>query len=167
VVSIEAEHFTRKKDRAGAGWQVIHGLGRTGDSIALFPTTANSFQPGLAPLVEYEFYSFTVGTVKASAFLVPTHPIASGGGLRYAIGFDNEQPQSIVVGADLQVPSRTWSFNVLNSSTTGMSTHEIKTAGRHVLKIYAVDPGVVLDKIVLDFGGVKPSYLGQNETRVR
>jgi hypothetical protein len=27
-----------------------------------------------------------------------------------------------------------------------------------------MDPGVVLDKIVLDFGGLQPSYIGPPET---
>jgi len=167
VVSIEAEHFTHKVDRSGSSWQIISGLGRTGDSIARFPTTAPGLDPANAPVAEYEFYLFTPGTVKTFAYLVPTHPILSGRGLRYAIGFDGEAPQLVEVGADLQVPSRAWSLNVLNSSTMGTSNHEIKTAGKHVLKIYAVDSGVVLDKIVLDLGGLKPSYLGPSETRVR
>ena len=42
VVSIEAEHFKSKQDRNGAGWEIIPGLGRTGDSVAVFPTTAQS-----------------------------------------------------------------------------------------------------------------------------
>ena len=167
VVSIEAEHFTRKIDRPGSSWQIISGLGRTGDSIAVFPTTAPTLDPSGAPVVEYEFYLFTPGVVKTLAYLVPTHPISSGHGLRYAVGFDGEPPQLVDVGADLQIPSRAWSLNVLNSSTTGISTHEIKTAGQHVLRIYAVEPGVVLDKIVLDLGGLKPSYLGPSETVVR
>jgi hypothetical protein len=167
VVSIEAEHFTRRTVTAGSSWQVIPGLGRTGDSIAIFPTTANSFDPARAPFVEYEFYLFTTGTVKTSVDLVPTHPIFAGRGLRYAIGFDGQPPVLLAVGADLQVPSRSWSMNVLNSTTMGTSNHEITTAGQHVLRIYAVDPGVVLDKIVLDVGGLKPSYLGPGETVVR
>ena len=167
VVSIEAEHFTRKIDRAGSSWQVIPGLGRTGDSAAVFPTTGTSFNPVSAPVLEYDFYAFTTGKVNAVANLVPTHPILAGRGLRYAIGFDDQAPQVVTVGADLQIPSRPWSLNVINSSTVGASTHEIKTAGRHVLKIYAVDPGAVLDKIVLDLGGLHPSYLGPVETRVR
>jgi hypothetical protein len=167
VVSIEAEHFTRKIDRTGASWEIISGLGRTGDSIALFPTNAPTFEPANAPVAEYEFYLFTPGMVKTLAYLVPTHPVSSGVGLRYAIGFDGQPPQLVAVGADLQIPSRAWSLNVLNSATVGTSTHEIKTAGKHVLRMYAVDSGVVLDKIVLDLGGLKPSYLGPSETRLR
>src|SRR5439155_22203673 len=141
VVSIEAEHFTGKIDRAGSSWQVIPGLGRTGDSVAVFPTIGTGFDPFSAPVLEYEFYAFTTGKVNAVVNIVPTHPIVAGRGLRYAIGFDDQPPLVVNVGAGLQIPSRPWSLNVLNFSTVGASTHEIKTAGPHVLKIYAVDPG--------------------------
>jgi len=166
VVSIEAEHFTGKIDRPGSSWHVIPGLGRTGDSMTVFPTTGVSFSPVNAPVLEYEFYSFTAGKATVVVNIVPTHPIVAGRGLRYAIAFDDQPSQVVTVGADLQIPSRPWSLNVVNSTTVGTSTHEIKPAGRHVLKIYAVDPGVVLDKILLDLGGLRPSYLGPLETRV-
>jgi hypothetical protein len=43
---------------------------------------------------------------------------------------------------------------------------EIKTRGAHTLKLWSVDPGVLLDRIFLDLGGLKPTYLGPPETRV-
>jgi hypothetical protein len=44
------------------------------------------------------------------------------------------------------------------------SKHEIRRAGYHVLKFWALDPGVVLEKLVVDAGGVRPSYLGPPES---
>jgi hypothetical protein len=170
VVPIEAEHFTRRVDRRGAGWRVIPGLGRTGDSVAVFPTTGQSVEPSRvardAPVLEYGFYLFKPGRLSVNCYLVPTQPLQVGRGLRYAVGVDDEPPQAVTTGAGVEVSSRQWSFSVLNETITGSTTHEVGNAGPHVLKIYMVDAGVVLDKIVLDAGGLRPSYLGPPETRV-
>jgi hypothetical protein len=42
---------------------------------------------------------------------------------------------------------------------------EMPEVGEHVLRVYMVDAGVVLDKIVVDLGGLRRSYLGPPETR--
>ena len=171
VVSIEAEHFSKRDGRGGIGWQIIRGLGRSGDSVAIFPTTATSIDPARivadAPALEYSLQLFASGKYAVTCYLVPTHPIQAGRGLRFAIGIDDQPPQLVTVGADMAVPSRQWSLNVMNASTVAGANLEIKTAGLHLLKLYMIDAGVVVDKIVLGSGSLKPSYLGPPETRNR
>jgi hypothetical protein len=41
----------------------------------------------------------------------------------------------------------------------------IRQPGPHVLKFWRVTPGVVLERIVIDAGGTRPSYLGPPESR--
>ena len=169
VVAIEAEHFTRKVDRAGVGWNVIPGLGRVGDSVSIFPSVAPSIDtrnPEIAPVLEYDIQLSSSGEVKVLANLLPTQPLKSGLGLRFAIGFDNEAPKVVTVGAGIEVSSREWAQNVLNATTIGASTLTISSPGPHVLKLYMIDAGVIVDRIVIDAGGLKPSYLGPRETKM-
>src|SRR5690606_25481618 len=44
------------------------------------------------------------------------------------------------------------------------TAHTIPSPGAHTLKFWMVDPGVVLQKIVIDAGGLRESYLGPPES---
>jgi hypothetical protein len=167
VVSIEAAHYTEKVDRSGAGWEVIPRLGRTGDEMAVFPTTAASIEPARltteAPRLDYRVYLSTTGEITTIVNLLPTQPILTGNGLRLAVALDDQSPQLVTAGAEVGAPE--WAQSVLNEMLTATVRLRVPAAGAHVLKIYMVDAGVVLDKIVIDCGGLKPSYLGPPETR--
>ncbi len=166
VVSIEAEHFANKKDINSVGWDVIRGLGRTGDSVAIFPTTASSVNEhnleNESPHLEYKIDMITQGDVTLTVNLIPTHPLKDGRGLRLAVAFDEQTPKAIVVDRD--VGDSVWAQSVLNATITGSTKLNIPNPGTHILKVYMVDPGVVLDKIVIDCGSLKRSYLSPPET---
>jgi hypothetical protein len=171
VISIEAEHFAKKTDQPGAAWQVIPGLGRTGDAVGVFPTTAPSLdlaQLASAPVLEYPFSLTHPGNVTLHYNLIPTQPIRFGQGLRFAYSIDDQPPQlvTITAGTGNEVTNSAWSRNVLDNSTSATTAATIAAPGKHTLKIYGLDPGVLLEKIVLDAGGLRPSYLGPLETLV-
>ncbi len=170
VVSVEAEHFTPKTDRAGAAWQAITGLGRTGDSVAVFPADAPSVEleraARAAPSLEYPLYLFRAGEFELTFHLIPTHPVRGTSGLRFAYALDGAEPRGLAASAGVEVTSKGWAENVLSATTKVTATVKLDAPGAHVLRIYMLDPGVVLDKIVLNTGGLRPSYLGPPETRV-
>jgi hypothetical protein len=162
-VSIEAVHFTARTPAAGARWDRIDDYGRTLSSMALFPVTAPSLlPPAAAPSLEYRMYLFDTGKVTVDAIIAPTLNFVPGRGLRYAIAFDNEIPQ--VIDALEKNTNRDWETTVKDSVRNVLSTHTILQAGYHTLKIWMVDPGIVLQKLVVNLGGVKPSYLGPPES---
>jgi hypothetical protein len=57
-----------------------------------------------------------------------------------------------------------WEKSVEDNARFGRTTHALKQSGYHTLKIWMVDPGVVVQKLVVDLGGVRPSYLGPPES---
>ena len=167
VVSIAAEHFSKATAGDGAEWRKVDGLGRDGDAMTTFPVTVRSIEPESealkkAPCLQYDIQFFTTGPVIASIYCSPTQRIHDGIGVRYAIAINDEKPQIV----DLQAGenSKVWKENILRSAAIGRTTHTVTKPGLQTVKIWRVDPGVVLEKIVLSVGEPRSSFLGPPET---
>ncbi len=162
-VSIEAAHYTKKIDTAAARWETIDDLGRTLSSMSVFPVTADSVTPAQdSPHLEFKMYLFDAGAVEVEAILAPTLNFVPGRGLRYAISFDDQPPQ--IIDALAHNSQKDWEEAVRDSVRKVKSKHTLAEPGYHTLKFWMVDPGVVLQKLVVNLGGVKPSYLGPPES---
>jgi hypothetical protein len=157
-VSIEAGHATRKVDGNGATWKTIAGLGRSGATVTLLPVDANAI--GAAEL-DYDFIAPKAGAANVLVYCIPTHALHAGMPLRYSAGIDQESPQPVDI--DTAEFSPQWSVNVLRAAAIGTTSHTL-SEGKHTLKLHPLDPGVVFDKVVIDFGGLKPCHLGPPET---
>lgn len=167
-VSIDASHFTNTINSNGITWKVLPDLGRTGSAVTPFPVTANEQKPGgNAPHLEYEFYTYSKDSLKLLSYFSPSlnfHNTADG--LQYAISIDGEAPQIISINKeDKNSISGIWNKWVSENIIIKTTRHFIDKPGKHTIKYWMVNPGVVLQKLVIDFGGLKPSYLGPPETR--
>jgi hypothetical protein len=166
-VSIEAAHFTKEND-AAARWAEIPDIGRTLSGMTVLPATAASVAPpNGSPSLEYKMYLFTAGEVKVNAIISPSLNFAPDRGVRLAVSIDGETPQTVEAIKQGYVAgdrNRDWEESVKDSARTLTTTHRIDRPGYHVVKVWMVDPGVVLQKIVVDTGGLKPSYLGPPES---
>ena len=112
-------------------------------------------------------YLFSKDTVDVEGIFSPTLNFMANRGLNYAVSFDDDTPQVItLVPADYnaQNGNRDWEWSVINNARYSHTKHLITKPGYHTLKIWMVDPGVVLEKIVVNLGGVKPSYLRPPES---
>jgi len=78
---------------------------------------------------------------------------------------DNETPQIFSLNKE-DNNVRTWGEWVSNNIILKTSDHKLNKPGKHIVKYWMISPAIVLQKIVVDFGGVKPSYLGPPETLV-
>ncbi len=147
IITVEAENFDKSNSFENSSWKVIKGLGKSGDSVSVFPNVAKTFA-GNSPSMDYKFSVDKSGDFDASFHLIPTQPLVSGNGLRFAFSIDGETPQTVVVDKDTEVSSIKWSYNILDETTLGKAKISLKK-GTHVLRIFAVDTGVVMDKIAL------------------
>jgi hypothetical protein len=85
--------------------------------------------------------------------------------LRYAVSFNGGEETIVNFNHDYDVRLlERWQASSINESIT---THTIKVPGKQTLRFRVLDPGIVLQKILINFGGLKESYLGppQSETR--
>ena len=170
VVSMEASHYTSKRDVSSASWKQIDGLGNTLAGMTVFPVTAPSITPPEnLPSLEYKMYLFHAGKFQLHTTIAPTLNFVAGRGLRFAVSWDDAPPQVITaVSADYSVngtdANRDWATTVSNNARDVVTDFELTAAGEHTLKFWMVDPGVVLEKLVIDTGGLKPSYLGPPES---
>jgi hypothetical protein len=163
-VAIDAEHH----DRTVGTWRRIDGIGRTGAGMTPWPVTAPRRTPGgSSPRLEYEVTLLTPGEVTVWAYVSPRNPALPTGGLRYAVSFDAGEPQEvdITVGADDGALNATWARNTSDNVNRTATRHVIADAGVHRLKFWMVDPTVVLQRLLIDTGGLPELYLGPAESR--
>jgi hypothetical protein len=162
-VSIEAERYTRAVDSSPIKWRRIPDIGRTLSAMTVDPVTASSQTPADAtPRLEYRIHLFDKGELKVCAYLSPTLNFHNDQGLRYAISFDDDTPQIVTMNADNS--NQTWQKWVGDNINISVSRHTVSNPGDHVLKFWMIDPGVVLQKLVIESGDIKPSYLGPPES---
>jgi hypothetical protein len=167
-VAIEAAHYARRRDTASARWELLPDHGRTGSAMTVFPVTAPSANPPLdSPCLEYDMHLFTTGRVEVALLLSPSLSFARGRAVRIGVAFDDAAPQLLTVVPKGYVAgdgNRDWEESVKDNIRTVKSAHVLAAPGPHTLKVWMVDPGVVLQRVLVNTGGVRPSYLGPPES---
>jgi hypothetical protein len=139
--------------------------------MTTIPVTAKIDAPdGNTAYLEYKLYLFNPGNLRVNAYFFPSMNF-TGEGKRYAVALDNEQPRIINIHENDTIPDwkypKWWNEAVGNNIKIKSTLHQVKETGEHLLKFWALDPGIVLQKIVIETGEVKPSYLGPPESFLR
>ena len=161
-VSIEAEHFTRQKNGNNISWKVIPDLGKTLSAITTFPVTTIP-QEGDKIYLEYDVNLASTGNARLIVLLSPTLNFNSNKGLRYAVSIDRGEEQ--VVNFNKTFTERERENWVANSIIESITNFRIDKNGLHTIRFRVLDPGIVLQKIMLDLDGLKTSYLGAPESK--
>ena len=171
-VVMEAEDASAYISGKDANWQRIIGLGYNGVAVSIFPATV----PVRAtpekiltesPCLQFKLWLRETNDWKVTLRTLPTFSVETGKPQRYAIAFDDAPPQIVSLPASMSERDRQWQENVLRNAALTVSRHTISATGLHTLKIWMVDPGIVIDTIAAETqGAAPPGYLWPAETKI-
>jgi hypothetical protein len=171
IVSIEAEHYSAASEVAGSRWTRIEDYGHTLSGMrAEGPVDVAGLTPGIdAPALEYRMHRFTSGPAEVRLTVAPTLNFVPDRALRVAVSFDAGPAQVLTLisqGYDAANGNRDWEESVRNNFRVVTGNFDLAEAGAHTLKVWMVDPAVIVQKIVVRDGDtVLPySYLGPPES---
>ncbi|MEX1048908.1 MAG: glycosyl hydrolase 115 family protein [Akkermansiaceae bacterium] len=170
---IPAERTSANNAAAGVRWEIIPDYGRGLSGMSVFPTTAASVQPPAnSPSLEYSVFIPKAGEVRVDLITGSSLNVQPDRGLSLAVSFNDQAPQIIDAfsGQSFTDPSKRgdrsapaikdWGNWVRDNVRTLKSTHQIPAPGVHTLKVWMVDPGVVLETLIVHDGKLPASYFG-------
>ena len=162
-ISIEAEHYSRAMNGKTTDWLIIPDLGRTLSGITTTPCTET---PDENTYLEYDFETSYNGNATIYILLSPTLNFNDNKGLRYAVSINGGKEEIVNFNGQYNDQKIWWSWNAWAiNETTVQQTISSSPTNRHTLRFRPLDPGIVLQKIMIDLGGLKPSYLGAPESK--
>ena len=166
-VAMEAEHYFSAHAAKNAQWSIYPDYGRTLSAVALTPYTQPVGDASLA-------YRFTlpdsVKEVKAHVVVKSTLDFLNVGGHEYTVSLDGSAPQTVNFNKTL-VDRQPYMYSDFYPTVARRVVEKVvgfpvlQSAQPHELIISPKHPGIVFEKIVIDFGGYQPSYLFGTESR--
>lgn len=175
-------------------YHTLKNYGRTLGGVTLWPQSTLQLTPATAPALEYDIYMFTNTTAaNVTLYLSPTQNYLSDADpVKYAVSLfptttadnNNNNDDDTAAAATPQVQVRSfvgpsvgtgmpsgWGSAVADAvwgvdpAHTNMTTAwEVPSEGAYTLRVWGLAPGVTVQKIVVDLGGVRASYLGPPES---
>ncbi|HTN38326.1 MAG TPA: glycosyl hydrolase 115 family protein [Arachidicoccus sp.] len=156
IISFNAGDFQHAKEQAGVHWKVLPGIGKTKNAIEPFPVTFETLAFSKEnPSVSYRFFSQDSGKLHMTIFVSPTFDMWSTGGLEFALSIDGQEPQ--VININKGFTERNWGKDVAGSIRKIIRPYTVERGGLHTLKVWAMTPGVLIQKFELDFNNEKPA----------
>jgi len=169
---MQAEHASSFIPGKDANWQKITGLGYNGEAVFIFPATVPVRATpdrilAESPCLQFKLWLRETNDWQVTVRSLPTFSVETGKPQRYAIAFDDAPPQIISLPASMSERDRQWQENVLRNAALTGSKHTLAATGLHTLKIWMVDPGIVIDTISVEGQGAAPlGYVWPKENRI-
>ncbi|MDR0949898.1 MAG: glycosyl hydrolase 115 family protein [Lachnospiraceae bacterium] len=162
VLSIQASHYSLQGKSDNAQWIVLPQYAKRVSGVKVFPTTRTFDQDEKTCWVGYRFFIENPGEYELAVMMAPTNDLQKGQGQKFQLAIDEETPEIIdTLPKGFRGGShydRNWCEQVLRNDKR-IQTKRNLSAGQHELRIYAMDAGIVLERIVFAKVGSKAHEL--------
>lgn len=170
-IAIDASTAPIKTEVGGVRWEKILDYGRVEAALSVFPVTADSIlPPQLAPTLEYPLYLPREGDYEVTLVLGPVMDFVPDRGMRIAVSFNDQEPQVLDIfenrAEETFLGGGWWSQFTRDNVRYLKSNHALSKNGPHTLRVAMVDPGIVLQKIVISESALPRSYFGPTSVEV-
>lgn len=152
---------SRKVEADGHKMDIVEGLGYDWRVLRLGEPTdkvADAADAG-GDRVEYALPAIAGDSIEVTLYTVPVFPLYKGMGTKIGVSVDGCAPQ--VSDNKFKEYGLSWKNQVLRNAAVcklKFAVDSKKTA--HTLSLICGDPGMMVEKVIVDWGGLKPSYTG-------
>lgn len=167
--AMEAEHFFTATAAPETDWTIIPYMGRTLSGVALMPYTKSAEGAALTYRLQ-----LPAGTESVKVHVAVKSTLAfNGTGHRYEVAFNGQEGRTVFFNERLNEDPANIYTVYYPTVATRVKTDvvnlpvSVSSEGWAELTIKPLDAGIVFEKIVVDYGGYKDSFLMMDETPVR
>ena len=147
----------QKCKNASDGVRIVHGLGYDG-KVVQFGDPSKESKDESSEEIYYSFYCPNRDSVDVIVYTVPFWPIYKGKQNRVGVCVDDSPVQ--VFENKFKEYDRTWKDQVMrNGASCRLRLAIDKNRSDHQLRLVG-DPGQMIQRVIIDWGGLHPSYIG-------
>ncbi|MDP4208159.1 MAG: glycosyl hydrolase 115 family protein [Bacteroidota bacterium] len=158
---IDLKQIKNKVSTNGHTLRTINGIGYDWNAIQLGEASEPTADPKdlNGSRYEYEFSEVTTDSITVQVYSLPIFAIYKGKSTRYGISVDH-QPV-FVVQNDHKEFTEPWKDRVLQNGVLSTAKFAVnKSVQNHTLTLTCGDPGMIIERIITDWGGLKKTYVG-------
>lgn len=170
-VAMEAPHFFENSAPDGMEWKIIPDMGRTLGGVTLMPYTKTVEGASVSYKFSLPEDAKDVKNVRVIVVVKSTLAFADVNGHKYTVGFRGGSSETVNFNHNLnELPENVYTVYYPTVARRVIEKEvslnlPVSEDGTFVLDFKPLNPAVVLEKIVVDYGGYTKSYLYMDESK--